>query len=511
MRRPRLMICVAAVLACAGLLLAAPLAGAGSYVVLACSPTSIAGIFQAVNTFPEGLAGGNRCGGPAIGPIAFEGPTDEGALFGEDSTNSIADIPDGAEAGWLAVAPAGTTITAIRYYRSLHAYLQQSLVPGLWTHEGSTLESCVSPPEGTHECNNLNNQVPTTFTGLNTSSLFFGVRCHLVGGDEYCIPAAPGKRHAQAEIYSAQVTLSQTASPTLTSVSGSAWGGGVLSGQPAVLVSGSDPSGIASVDVRSSLGGVLASVSEPCDYYQAVPCPSLNAVSVPVDTTAAADGAQAFSLTARDAAGNTTTVSSPQVVVDNHGPPAPIALTGSLAGKEVLLSWVNPTAVPVALASATVTVCGASCSPGVTLAASGVARIAAPAPGGYTVEVALTDAAGRTSPAASVTLVVPNPPPPPPGEVTPSGSKLHAVLGRAGRLYIAGTVPRISRGLVKVCWRSRRQGRTIAGRCTKLHVKHGRISVTFHPSVAARRGAITVTISHARHMLVTLRPSQRSV
>ncbi len=511
MQRRRWTFYVAASLACAGVLQVAQPASAGSYTELACSPMSSTGIFEMVNTFPEGLAVGNRCGGPAIGPIAFEGPTDEGALFSEDSTNTIANIPDGAEAGWLAVAPAGTMITAIKYYRSLHAYLQQSLVPGLWTHEGTTLESCVSPPEGTHECNNLNNQAPTTFTGLNTSSLFFGVRCHLVsGGGEYCIPGAPGERHAQADIYSAQVTLSEGASPQLTSVSGSAWGGGVISGQPSVLLSGSDPSGIASVEVRSSLGGVLASISEPCDYYQPVPCPSLSDVSVPVDSTAAADGTQTLSLIARDAAGNTTSVSSPQVVVDNHGPVAPLGLTAAIAGKEVVLSWVTPSVVPVALASATVSVCGASCAPAVTLAATGLARIVTPTPGNYTVKVSLVDAAGRTSPVASVALVIPSPPLPPKEVTPPPKPALHAILDRRGRLYVAGQVPRISKGIVKVCWRSSLQKRSLGGRCTRLHIKRGRIAVTFHPTPRARRGRITVTISHAGKPLLTLHPSRHT-
>jgi hypothetical protein len=510
MARVRRSICAAA-LACMGVLTTVPASRAGSYTELACSPTSSTGIFQAVNTFPEGLAAGNHCMGPAIGPIAFEGPTDEGALFSEDSSNTIANIPDGAEAGWLAVAPPGTTITAIRYYRSLHAYLQQSLVPGLWTHEGTALESCVSPPEGTHECNELDNQVPADFTGLNTTSLFFGVRCHLVhGGGEYCIPAAPGKRHAQADIYSAQITLSETSNPQLTSVSGSAWGGGVLSGQAAVLLSASDPSGIEGVEVRSSLGGVLASVSELCNYYQAIPCPNLDGASIAVDTTAAADGPQTLSVVARDAAGNTTLVSSPQVVVDNHGPPAPVGLVGSLLGNEVVLSWVNPPVVSVALAAATVTVCGGSCAPAVAVAASGLARIVKPGPGSYTLKVSLTDIAGQTSPAASVPLVIPNPPPPAKKVMSPPGSSLHAVLDRRGRLYVAGAVPRVSKGLVKVCWRSRLHGRTLGGRCTPLHVTHGRVSVTFHPTLGARRGQITVTVSRNRKVLLTLHPSRSS-
>jgi hypothetical protein len=322
MHGSRRMLVLATVLTSLGTMATTQSASAGTYTVLACSPTTSAGIFQPVNSFPEGLASGNRCGGPAIGPIAFEGPTDEGALFAEDSTKTTANIPNGAQAGWLATAPSGTTISAITYYRSLHAYLQQSLVPGLWGDDGTALESCISPPEGTHECNSLNNQIPVTFTGLDTTSVFFGIRCNLVGGSEYCVPGAPGERHAQADLYSATITLTETSAPTVSSISGAGWSGGVLSGSVPLVVSASDPSGIASIEVRSTLGAVLATAPQSCDDYLAVPCPQLLGATLSLDTAVAPDGPQSLIVTVCDAAGNVTTQTSRPVVVDNH-PPAP--------------------------------------------------------------------------------------------------------------------------------------------------------------------------------------------
>jgi len=73
----------------------------------------------------------------------------------------------------------------------------------------------------------LNNQ-PPLLGALNTNSLFFGVRCDLVNGGEYCVAAAPGERHAQADLYSATVTLSEAASPTISSVSGAGWSGAAI-------------------------------------------------------------------------------------------------------------------------------------------------------------------------------------------------------------------------------------------------------------------------------------------
>jgi hypothetical protein len=407
-------------------------AGAGTYTVLACSPTASSGGWQSVNSFPSGLAVGNMCGGSATGPNAPTGPTDEGALFAEDSTNTTADIPNGAEAGWRFTAPAGTSIAGLTYWRSLHAYDQQSLVPGLWTGEGTTLESCQAPPEGTHECNDLNNQGPQTFTNLNASSLFFGVRCSLVDGSEYCVPAAPGERHAQADLYSATVTLSETSSPTVSSVTGAGWSGGVISGQAPLALTADDPSGIADVEVRSSLGTVLANAPQSCDYYLAVPCPELSGATIGLNTSAAPEGPQSFILTVRDAAGNESIQTSPLVTIDNH-PPAP------------------PT--------------------------------------------------GNTSPTGKT---------PPPVILPPSAAgggkvkeKLHALLDTRGHLFVAGPIPNgVSNA--RVCWHAKRGKRALGSRCVTLHVKAGRIAVTFHPSARARLGQITVTISKGHSLIARL-------
>jgi hypothetical protein len=308
------------------------LAGAGTFTELTCSPTTGAGNWQPVDTFPSGLTVGNMCGGLASGPNEPEGPTDEGALFAEDGPNITATIPNGAEAGWLFTAPAGLTITGLSYWRSLHAYDQQSLVPGLWTGEGTTLEACQSPPYGTHECNSLNNQGLITFTNLDTSSLFFGVRCNLVGGDEYCGSSGGMNHFAQADLYSANVTLSEAASPNISSVGGAPWSGAVLSGQVPLTLSASDYSGVASVTIRSSDGVLLGSESEACDYYDPVPCPELSAVAINLNTTQAPDGPQNLILTVRDAAGDTSTETSLPVLIDNNGPASPMDLGATVSG-----------------------------------------------------------------------------------------------------------------------------------------------------------------------------------
>ena len=117
----------------AGLLLAAATpsaaSAAGSYTVTACSPTMSAGAWEQVNAFPSALSSANACGGPAIGPLAGGDP---GALYGEDLVGATAHSPSGAQAGWTFTAPAGTTITAISYYRSLETGSNGDWVAGLF-------------------------------------------------------------------------------------------------------------------------------------------------------------------------------------------------------------------------------------------------------------------------------------------------------------------------------------------------------------------------------------------
>ena len=163
---------------------------AGSYVVTACSPTTSPGLWAQTNTFPAALATGNQCGGPAIGPLDA---SHTGALYAEDVLDSPENIPDGSRAGWTFTAPAGTTITAISYYRSLSGYNNWNMPAGLYTADGTALEECRIPwpfvPPATNHCDKPNNQVPVTFSGLSTSSLFLGVKCQLVTARSRALPA----------------------------------------------------------------------------------------------------------------------------------------------------------------------------------------------------------------------------------------------------------------------------------------------------------------------------------
>jgi hypothetical protein len=411
-------------LSLAGLLFAAATpsaaSAAGSYTVTACSPTTSAGAWQQANTFRGGLTSGNQCGGPAIGPLAGGDP---GALYGEDLVGASAHSPSGAQAGWTFTAPAGTTITAISYYRSLETGSNGDWVAGLLAANDAPLDTCRSNPD---PCSKPNNQVPVTLSGLSTSDLFFGIECEPVAPDTDCL--AGGAEHdAQADMYSAKVTLSEPGTPSVSSLAGALWAGGVVWGSEPVTFNGADLSGISQVALDGP-DGQLALQPQSCDYSQTQPCPDLSSGSLSLNTTQLHDGAQTLTLLVTNAAGNTTSVQSPTVVVDNSGPPAPSSLTATPVGDgsdAIELSWSDPVNPPQPVSGAFVQLCQAACGAAVAVNGSGGAQVTAPRPGTYTIRLWLVDQAGRGSAAnaATTAVTVPAPPATPTATSTPKKKK----------------------------------------------------------------------------------------
>ena len=397
---------------------------AGSYVVAACSPSSSPGLWAQTNTFPAALATGNQCGGPAIGPLDA---SHSGALYGEDILNSSTNIPDGSRAGWTFAAPAGTTITAISYYRSLSAYNDQNLASGLYTGEGVALEECRIPwpfvPPASIHCDKPNNQVPATFTGLNTSSLFVGVMCRIVTGALACIAGGAPLHAAKADLYSARVTLSESVAPTLSNVAGAAWGGGVVSGVVPLTFTANDASGIQQQLVRSETGQTVASTTNPCDFTLAQPCPQQPSAALSIDTRRVADGPHTFTVVVVDAAGNTESATSPPLLVRNAAAPTPA------------------------------------------------------------------------------------PPPAPPSGTPAAKTKITAVI-RGRRLRVTGAIARSGR--VRVSWRSKRHGRTVAHGSRVVTIRNHRVSATFVLSKRARVATTRVAVRSGRRIVAQARARRTS-
>jgi hypothetical protein len=280
---------------------------------------------------------------------------------------------------------------------------------GLLSANGAQLDACETGP-----CSKPNNQVAVTLTGLSTSGLFFGIECEPVAPDTDCL-AGGSEHYAQADMYSAKVTLSETATPSVSNLAGALWGGGVVAGSEPVTFSTSDPSGIAQVALDGP-DGQIALQPQSCDYSQTQPCPQLSSGSLEPNTTEMHDGAQTLTLLVTDAAGNTTPVQSPTVVVDNNGPPAPQSLTATAVGggsDTIDLSWSDPANPPQPVSGAFAQLCQTTCGTAMPLNGSGGAQITAPAPGTYTIRLWLIDQAGRGSAANATTTAVTVPPPVP--------------------------------------------------------------------------------------------------
>ena len=388
-----------------------------------------------------------------------------------------------------------SSITAISYYRTLTSHVTSDVISGLFQADGTPLEQCKIPfpfPLGTSiNCKKINDQTPVTFSGLDTSSLFFGVMCRIVDGASACITGAT-IHAAKADLYSARVTLSEDSVPSVSNVGGQLWSGGVVAGPVSANFAASDPIGISEQQVRSETGQTLISKSLPCDYTVAQPCPQQPSGSLTVDTTKMADGRHTFSLVVMDAAGNTQVVTSPPVIVDNHGPPPPSALVATAeddGSNVVALTWRDPASPPAPVARGMVQLCQATCGAAKSVDASGAARVSAPGPGNYRVRLWLIDVHGRGGPhnAAVATVRVPSP-----GAGSSVRTKVAAVLnGR--RLRVSGTIGRSGR--VRVSWRSKVRGRTVGHGSRLVTIRANKIGLTFNPSRRARSRAATIRIA----------------
>ncbi len=380
------------------------------------------------------------------------------------------------------------------YYRNLASYNDSDLISGLFDAAGAPLEQCKIPwpfPSGTSNvCSKPNNQVPVVFSNLSTTALFFGVMCRIVRPVLACGAGGAPLHAAQADLYSAKVTVSESLAPVVTNVAGSAWGGGLVSGTVPVTFAAQDASGIRELAVRADTGQTLVSAPQPCDFTVAPPCPQQPPGALNVDTTRVPDGPRRFTLVVTDAAGNEQLVSSPPVVVDNNGPPPPLALTATARGSGsnmIAVSWSNPPNSPAPITGAMAQLCQASCLAQTSIGAGGAAQLTAPGPGFYSVRLWLLDSAGRGgvhhAALASVTV-------PPAGLA--SRTKITAVL-KGRQLRVGG--PITVAGRVTVSWRSKVRGQTVGHGSRKVTIRNHRLRVTFAIPRRARVTAATVRVA----------------
>jgi hypothetical protein len=133
--------------------------------------------------------------------------------------------------------------------------------------------------------------------------------------------------------------------------------------------------------------------------------------------------------------------------------------------------------------------------------------------GTRTFTVVVVDAAGNQQSATSPPIVVRNeapavpppaivPPPPPPSSMAVSRTRIRAVIeGR--RLRVTGSIARTGR--VRVSWRSKLRGRTLAHGSRIVAIRRHRVAATFMLSRRARAGTTRIAVRSGRRIVAQAR------
>jgi hypothetical protein len=467
------------------LLAACSTAWAGTYQVGACdrAPAEQNNSWQPFNSDIAHLVTGSVC--PPSEAGGEQAKTT--GLYAADSLTGTGSAAAGTSAGWSFTAPAGMSIVAFQPDRYLGAYGDSGWVPSI-TANGAILESCTfSYPQD--ECafggafgnvNSLAGPIPVA----NSSNLTVGVTCT---GSEGCVPGAT-IHHAWAALYGATVTLSETATPTLSAPTGSLWAPGAADGFhkgiERVSFGASDPSGISQA-VLSVDGHTMASQAGVCDYTYPIPCQSLTG-TLDLDTTQLADGTHTVTLAVYDAAQNETQTTT-QIVVDNTAPAQPTGLTASRAldGSDSVI-WSNPPHV-APITQATYQLCplpAGACQPPQGIADQERLVELHPPPGRWQLKVWLADATGNVNPADAASVELPE----------PLTLRIHHYL-KGRRLTVYALVPSGISGPVSIGYQALRGVRILEHGDRRVIVRHheARISIRLTAGVAAHLTRLNLT------------------
>lgn len=472
---------------------------------------------------------------------------------------------DHAEQTWTA-APA-TSITRIRLWRSVGKQLDDNWNPYMQLVGSSVpFESCEI--DGNVSCSRggdgwtPGNTRPTDtlayrdLTGLSTTGLIVGITCR---SNETGICTNGGRiNNANADLYGAFFTISDTSKPTVGTPSGSAWSAtGWNQGKLSATLSSSDNAGISAT--RLYVDGRLEETTDgSCIWDRPIPCTDqATGASVNVDTTALSDGTHVLQLAAVDAAGNEQRASETKTLqVDNNPPAAPVGLTAPGGTTNYTgrfdLNWSLPPDDGAPLTEARYTVCrdGQCTAPQKTTTPTSLTGLQLPTEHTYTVSIWLVDALGHTDPTNAATIDLtrwltrpgggtttittrtptsstpasgPTSPAPTttasttpvPTTPTKAAANLTFSATRSGaRVRVVGTLNRRASGRVRVRYAARvgRRSRSLTRAAT---IRNGRFTLTLtlpRSLRAARRGTLTVTYAgdadtkaDRRHKTVTLR------
>lgn len=388
----------------------------------------------------------------------------------------------GATASWSVDAAPGTRIASVRLRRYLG---KRDNSWDVWTRtaEGRMIESCeiASSISCTAGAAPTDPASATTYTGLDTESLIWGVSCRATIGT---CPNGLSLHYAWAVVYGMTATVEDPSPPQLQPLVGSLvaarqW----HAGTEQATVAASDASGAKRLELLVD-GAVVAVAQQSCDYTRMRPCPPDAQFVASVDLASFRDGVHEVAGRAIDAAGQSATTAPTTVAVDTRAPIAPTALSaqpnedGSITAR-----WANPDQLggaPIAAVHYQFCPIGSDvgCAGGGIASGDGISsveRIRPPAGGApWDLVVWLQDAAGhadRGSAARQTVVVRPSgsgPEPNRPGARSPSrrsaGLRIVAAALRNGRLHVRGVAARSLRGRVTVSLRAARNGRALATR-----------------------------------------------
>jgi hypothetical protein len=531
-----------------------PVPGGGAFVIQTCGETgSTAGWAITANSDPASLSAGMECPPARGNETTLPDSINQSGIWLSNRLGNAggADAVAGAEAQLAFTAAPGTTISRVRYWRQLDKRSDNAWQPYVAQADGTVLETCEIVAGARTNCYvgdddwysydpnpDFLRSAYTDLQGLSTTGLILGLRCrdqnttHTCGGS-YSDP------QAQAQIFSAFLTLADTSAPSVGTPTGAGWtttdwAEGTL---PLSLTS-SDNSGISATRVYAD-GSLIATLQSSCSYDRPRPCADESSGGVGLPTAGLPDGSHTIQLAAVDAAGNETRVSRPEPLrVDNQPPAAPIGLVSPAPSSQTnnfSASWSLPADNGSPITTAHYQLCeGTNC--GAVQTSTSPTRLDGlqlPGTGTYTLRVWLVDQLGHTTPAnaASTSLTytpaAPNPQPgpqpaqsPPPLATTPTPTpkaeaklKLTSLQRTGRRVTVAGTLTRAASGSVTVRYRIQ------VGRHTTTVTRHATISrgafrVTFTLSsrVAPTRTArVIVTYSGDHHIAAQTRSAMMRV
>jgi hypothetical protein len=308
MRRLALTLIATCVLATAA---TAP-ARAGTYRVVACSSTGNPipnnSWAQVPSTPPDGLGAFVSC--PPQGSLQHNGIVAEDHIPGSPVAGT-------AEVFWRFTAAPGTTITHVDVDRFLGKQSDQWRPYG--RADGAVFDTC-DIAAGQGDCQNVG---AASFAINNASTIDYGVRCEAINA----CGTGVSLHDVWMSLYSADVTLTDPSTPTISGPSGPLWSSGYhRGGRESASFGGTDNTGIS--EASWFVDGRLQTQDRgACDYTRPVAC-----TNMPADTPHTADlgafpeGPHQLQAVIKDAAGNATTAGPITITIDRTAPAPPGAL-----------------------------------------------------------------------------------------------------------------------------------------------------------------------------------------